>query len=102
LPGVNANDVDIRVEGTTLHIKGERKFEGSEKNYHQIERTYGSFARAFTLPSSVDPGSVTARYSDGLLTLTLTKREEAKPRTIKIQVAGQEPKTMTAGARTQS
>jgi HSP20 family protein len=101
LPGVNPNDVEVRVEGNTLYVKGERKFEGEEKNYHQIERTYGSFARAFTLPSSVDPGSVVAQYSNGLLTLTLTKREEAKPRTIKIQMAGQEPKTAAVAAGAQ-
>jgi HSP20 family protein len=99
LPGVNPNDVEIRVEGNTLYLKGERKLEGNEQDYHQIERAYGSFARAFTLPASVDPSKVVAEYRSGLLTLSIPKREEAKPRTIKIQVSGQEPKTMAAAVQ---
>ncbi len=89
LPGVNANDVEIKVEDSTLFLKGERKFEKEVKdeNYHRVERSYGSFARSFSLPNSIDAEKVKAEYKDGLLTLTLPKREEAKPKTIKINVS---------------
>jgi HSP20 family protein len=89
LPGVDPKDVEVRVEDNTLYLKGERKFEKEtkEENYHRIERSYGSFARSFTLPNSIDAEKVAAEYKDGLLTLTLPKREEAKPKTIKISVS---------------
>jgi HSP20 family protein len=89
LPGVEPKDVEIRVEDNTLYLKGERKFEKEtkEENYHRIERSYGSFARSFSLPNSIDAEKVGADYKDGLLTLTLPKREEAKPKTIKINVS---------------
>ena len=89
LPGVDPKDVEVRVEDNTLYLKGERKFEKEtkEENYHRIERAYGSFARSFSLPSSIDAEKVAADYKDGLLTLTLPKREEAKPKTIKINVS---------------
>jgi HSP20 family protein len=88
LPGVDPKDVEVRVEDSTLYLKGERKFEKEVKdeNYHRVERSYGSFARSFSLPSSINAEKVKAEYKDGLLTLTLPKREEAKPRTIKIDV----------------
>ena len=88
LPGVDPKDVDIRIENGTLHLKGERKFssEVKQENYHRVERAYGSFTRSFSLPSSVSADQVSAEYNNGLLTLTLPKREEAKPRTIKINV----------------
>jgi len=86
LPGVDPKDVEIRVEDGTLWLKGERKFESEVKKegYHRFERTYGTFARAFPLPSSVNSEKAKAEYSNGVLTLTLPKREEAKPKTIKI------------------
>jgi len=89
LPGVDPKDVEVRVEDNTLYLKGERKFENEtkEENYHRIERSYGSFARSFVLPNSMDAEKVAAEYQDGLLTLTLPKREEAKPKTIKINVS---------------
>jgi HSP20 family protein len=89
LPGVDPKDVEVRVEDNTLYLKGERKFEKEtkEENYHRIERSYGSFARSFALPNSIDAEKVLAEYKDGLLTLTLPKREEAKPKTIKINVS---------------
>ena len=89
LPGVDPNDVEIKVEDSTLYLKGERKFEKEvkEENYHRVERSYGSFARSFSLPNSIDAEKVKAEYKDGLLTLTLPKREEAKPKTIKINVS---------------
>lgn len=101
LPGVDPKDVEVRVENNTLHIKGERKFEKStnEGNYHRVERSYGSFSRSFTLPSTVSAENAQAEYKDGILTLKLAKREEAKPKTIKIEVAGSEPKVQAAAAR---
>jgi len=89
LPGIDAKDVEVRVEDNTLYLKGERKYEKEvkEQNYHRVERSYGSFARSFSLPNSIDAEKVKAEYKDGLLTLTMPKREEAKPKTIKIDVA---------------
>jgi len=89
LPGVDPKDVEVRVEDNTLYLKGERKFEKEtkEENYHRIERSYGSFARSFALPNSIDTEKVAAEYKDGLLTLALPKREETKPKTIKINVS---------------
>jgi HSP20 family protein len=89
LPGVDPKDVEARVEDGTLYLKGERKLEkeAKEENYHRVERSYGSFVRTFALPRSVDSEKVSAQYQDGILTLTMPKREEAKPRTIKIQAS---------------
>jgi HSP20 family protein len=88
LPGIDPKDVEVRVEDNTLYLKGERKQEKEvkEPNYHRVERSYGSFARSFSLPNSMDASKVKAEYKDGLLTLTMPKREEAKPKTIKIDV----------------
>jgi HSP20 family protein len=88
LPGVNPDDVDIRVENNTLYLKGERKFEKEvkEQNYHRVERSYGTFTRTFSLPNSIDADKVGANYKDGVLTLTMPKKEEAKPKTIKVTV----------------
>jgi len=89
LPGVDPKDVEVKVEDNTLYLKGERKFEKEVKDesYHRVERSYGSFARSFSLPNSINAEKVKAAYKDGLLTLTLPKREEAKPKTIKIDVS---------------
>lgn len=89
LPGIDPKDVEIRVESNTLFLKGQRKFEieVKEENYHRIERSYGSFTRTFALPGSIDAEKVSADYKSGVLTLTLPKREEAKPKTIKINVS---------------
>ena len=88
LPGVDPKDVEIRVENGILYLKGERKFEKEvkEENYHRVERSYGAFTRSFSLPSSIDTEHVKAEYKDGQLTLTMPKREEAKPKTVKIDV----------------
>ena len=88
VPGVDPKDVEIRIEDGTLYLKGERKSEHEEKgkNVHRIERSYGAFVRTFTLPQSVNTENVKADYKDGVLTLTMAKREEAKPKTIKISV----------------
>jgi HSP20 family protein len=88
LPGVDPRDVEVRIEDNTLYLKGERKFEKEvkEQNYHRVERSYGSFARSFSLPNSISADKVKAEFKDGMLTLTMPKREEAKPKTIKIDV----------------
>jgi HSP20 family protein len=88
LPGIDPKDVEVRVEDNTLYLKGERRFEKEvkEESYHRVERSYGSFARSFSLPNSIDAEKVGAEYKDGVLTLTMPKREEAKPKTIKIDV----------------
>ena len=88
VPGIEKKDLDIRVENHTLTVKGERKFEAEEKeqNFHRIERRYGSFFRAFTLPSTVDTESVQASYNAGVLKLELAKKAEAKPKQIKIDI----------------
>jgi len=88
LPGIDPKDVDIRVENGVLYLKGERKLEKEEKkeNYHRIERSYGAFTRSFALPNSIDADHVTAEYKGGQLILTMPKREEAKPKAIKIDV----------------
>ena len=87
IPGVDENDLDIRVENNTLVIKGERRFEEEEKkeNFHRIERQYGNFVRSFNLPSSVDPNNIEADYDKGILTIRMTKRAEAKPKQIQIK-----------------
>jgi HSP20 family protein len=85
LPGMDPEQIQARIEGQTLFIKGHRKREGKTNHYYVAERVYGPFALSLTLPNSVDPESVTAQYQNGVLTLTLAKREEAKPRTIKVQ-----------------
>jgi HSP20 family protein len=89
VPGVDEKDLDVRVENHTLTVKGERKLESEEKeqNFHRIERRYGSFFRAFTLPSTVDTEHVKADYHAGVLKLELAKKPEAQPKQIKVNVA---------------
>jgi HSP20 family protein len=89
VPGIQEKDLDVRIEGNTLTVKGERKFEAEEKeeNFHRIERSYGSFYRAFTLPSTVETEKVQASYTAGVLKLELKKKAEAQPKQIKINVA---------------
>jgi HSP20 family protein len=88
LPGLKREDIDIRVENNTLTLRGERKQEQdvSKEHYHRVERSYGAFSRSFTLPTTVDTEKVGATFADGLLTITLPTREEAKPRQIQVQV----------------
>ena len=88
LPDVNEQDIDVRVENNLLTIRGERKFEKSvsEENYLRVERTYGSFSRSFSLPNTVNPEAIGAEYKNGVLTVTLPKREESKPRQVKVTV----------------
>ncbi len=88
LPGVDPKEVEIRVEDNTLYLKGERKFEKEvkEESYHRVERSDGTFTRSFSLPNTINSDKVQAEYKDGVLTLTMPKKEEAKPKTIKINV----------------
>lgn len=89
LPEVKREDIDVTVENGTLTIRGERKLAGEvkEEHYHRVERRYGSFSRSFSLPPKVDATKVGADYKDGVLTVRLPLREEAKPRQIKVEVA---------------
>jgi HSP20 family protein len=88
VPGVKQDDLDVQVEGRTLTVRGERKFDREEKqeNFHRVEHRYGTFARSFTLPNSVDSENVKASYDAGVLQLEFAKKAEAKPRQIKIGV----------------
>ena len=88
LPEVNPQDLDIRVENNILTIRGERKFEKkvNEENYLRMERAYGSFSRSFSLANSVNSEEIKAEYQNGALTLHIPKREETKPKQIKVSV----------------
>lgn len=89
LPGVDKKDIKVEVKDQTLTLAGERKYEEkTEKdNYHRIERRYGKFSRTFSLPKTIDAGKVKAKYTNGILTLTLPKKEEAKPKEIQVEVS---------------
>jgi HSP20 family protein len=89
VPGVEMKDIEIQLENGTLTLKGERKFEKEEKNkgFHRLERSFGSFVRYFTVPETVDVEHVHADYHNGVLTVTLPKKEIAKPKAIKVQVS---------------
>jgi HSP20 family protein len=99
LPEVAAKDLDIRVENNILTIRGERKFEKkvNEENYLRVERSYGSFARSFTLANTVNSEAIKADYQNGVLTLSIPKREEAKPKQIKVNVGGPAVAAAAAG-----
>jgi HSP20 family protein len=88
VPGIEEKDLNINVENNLLTVSGERKFEQEQKeeNFHRIERRYGSFSRSFTLPNTVDTEKITADYRNGLLNIRLVKREEAKPKQIKVNI----------------
>ena len=88
LPGINKDDVKITLESNILTIRGEKKEETNvkEENYHRVERTYGSFQRSFKLPTTVKGDNIDATYKDGILTVTLPKAEEAKPKQIEVKV----------------
>jgi HSP20 family protein len=88
LPDVNDKDIDVRVENNLLTIRGERKFEKSvsEENFLRVERTYGAFSRSFSLPNTLNAEAIGAEYKNGVLTVTLPKREESKPRQVKVTV----------------
>lgn len=90
LPDVRREDVSVTVENNTLTLSGERKLDAEVKkeHYHRLERSYGSFSRTFSLPATVDTGKIGADFKNGLLTVRLPFRDEAKPRSISIDVAG--------------
>jgi HSP20 family protein len=89
LPDMSREDIDITVENFVLTVKGEKRLshEVKEEQYHHVERRYGTFSRSFSLPQTVDSNRVAAEYKNGVLTVRLPLREEAKPRTIKVDVA---------------
>jgi HSP20 family protein len=89
LPDVMREHIELTVDNGTLTIKGEKKFssEAREDQFHRIERRYGSFTRSFSLPPTVDQTKLTAEHRNGVLTVRLPLREEAKPRQIKVDVA---------------
>jgi HSP20 family protein len=88
LPGVKPEDFKLSIENYKLSLSGERKFEREQKgeNYHRVERSYGSFTRTFALPSTVNVDNVKAEFKDGVLRVTLAKREEVKARQIEVTV----------------
>jgi HSP20 family protein len=88
LPGIDEKDLDVRVENNMLTIRGERKVEEKvkEDNYLRIERSYGSFSRSFSLPTTVNTEAINAQYTNGVLTVELAKRAESKPKQVKVNV----------------
>jgi HSP20 family protein len=103
LPGMKQEEFDLSIENNVITLRGERKFEKTDEtdNYHRVERSYGSFTRSFTLPQTVSAEGATAEYSNGVLRVTLPKREETKAR--RIEVKGMEtggPKTIETTAQT--
>jgi HSP20 family protein len=92
LPGMKREDFDLSIENNVITLRGERNFEKKEEhdNYHRVERSYGSFTRSFTLPQTVTPEGATAEYQNGVLRVTLPKREETKAR--RIEISGGESK----------
>jgi HSP20 family protein len=88
LPDVNEKDIDVRVENNMLTVRGERKFEekAEKENYLRVERTYGTFSRSFRLPNTVNNETIQADYKNGVLTVTLPKRAESKPKQVKVNV----------------
>jgi HSP20 family protein len=88
LPGVTKEDITVEVKDNTMTLKGEKKFqkEVKEENYHRVERAYGNFQRAFTLPGMVDQEKVKAKFKDGILEIVLPKSEKAKPKQIKVDM----------------
>jgi HSP20 family protein len=88
LPEISREDVKVNLNENTLSISGERRVENEDKreNYHRVERSYGQFYRSFTLPPNVNPEAINAQFKDGVLRLTLPKKEEAKPRQIDVKI----------------
>jgi HSP20 family protein len=89
LPDMAREDIDINIENFVLTVKGEKKVstEVTDEQYHHVERRYGTFSRSFSLPQTVDPSRVSAEYKNGVLTVRVPLREDAKPRSIKVDVA---------------
>ena len=89
LPGVSREELELKVEGNVLTLRGERQRDKTiqDEQYHRVERTYGTFSRSFTLPSTVDSARIEARFKDGILEVTLPKAEDAKPKRIDVKVS---------------
>jgi HSP20 family protein len=104
LPGMKPEDVNISIENNVLTMHGERKFEKKDEkdNFHRVERSYGSFTRSFTLPPTVASESANAEFENGILRLTLAKREEAKPRRIEIKGGSGSTQAKTIDTKAQS
>jgi len=104
LPGMKREDFDVSVENNVITLRGERHFEKKEEsdNYHRVERAYGSFTRSFTLPNTVTAEGATADYANGVLRVSLPKREETKARRIEIKANGAEPRTIEAKSETKA
>jgi HSP20 family protein len=100
VPRVNQQDLDIRIDGNTLSVSGERKFEKDEKNFRRVERQYGSFSRLFELPSSADRENITANFKDGVLQIEVPKRAGARGK--QIQIGGGESKAPAGIAQDKS
>ncbi|MCW5962021.1 MAG: Hsp20/alpha crystallin family protein [Pyrinomonadaceae bacterium] len=100
LPGMKRDDFELSIENSVITLKGERHFEKKDErdNYHRVERAYGSFTRSFNLPRTVSTEDIKAEFQNGVLTVTLPKREEAKARKIEISGQDSEPKTIEATA----
>jgi len=88
LPGVTKEDITVEVKDNTLTLKGDKRFEKDvkEENYHRVERAYGAFQRAFTLPGMVEQDKVKAKFKDGILEIVLPKAEKAKPKQVKVEI----------------
>jgi len=86
VPGIEENDIEIKIENSTLTLHGERKFEKEtkEENFHRIERAYGTFHRSFTLPNYIDQDKIKAEHENGILKITMPKKTEMKPRKVKV------------------
>ncbi len=104
LPGMNRDDFEISVENNVITLRGERKFEKRTEgdNYHRVERSYGSFTRSFTLPQTVTADGATADFENGVLRVSLPKREETKARKIEITGTGAEAKAIDTESRSAS
>lgn len=94
VPGIEENDIEIKIENSTLTLHGERKFEKEtkEENFHRIERAYGSFHRSFTLPNYIDQDKIKAEHENGILKITMPKKTEMKPRKVKVLKASKPKK----------
>jgi HSP20 family protein len=104
LPGMNREDFDLSIENNIITLRGERRFEKKDDgdNYHRVERAYGTFTRSFTLPQTVSAEGATAEYKNGVLRVTLPKREEVKARRIEVAGEGEEARGRTIEAKAES
>ena len=104
LPGMKQEDFDLSIENNVITLRGERRFEKTDEtdNYHRVERSYGAFTRSFTLPQTVSAEGATAEYNNGVLRVTLPKKEETKARRIEVSgaQAGAQQKTIETTAQT--